>query len=321
MSAEIDPCAESERLNGEMRRALRMIRAAADEASRFGRPCVVEAEGSQVEPTAHEKADLSPENVQRLADELSDHVKNQVAQCRSEAMAMAAEALPLVWRYHQLREALEVVIPTDENLRNGCDLRTAVSEAIGLEDAYACLVGIDEAVDYASKLAPDMPGHYLKRCWELVGEHRRGRGETLGSQSSRLSRQRSAVTEEIDDQEELNTADDDASPAVDLADCEPCSRRWELSQDHHDWLLTFEQRGLAGAIELMQYLEINSEGEGPEGLGWVDFPTFVAMHNWQDPDAVQSLASMVDDAIRARKQSATATSRLDAVGILARGDD
>jgi hypothetical protein len=37
-------------------------------------------------------------------------------------------------------------------------------------------------------------------------------------------------------------------------------------------------------------------------LSWVDFPDFVATHNWRDPVAVHDLASMTDALIRSRRE-------------------
>ncbi len=88
----------------------------------------------------------------------------------------------------------------------------------------------------------------------------------------------------VDGDDEITDAD---VPTGDLADC-PCNRRWSLDRAHHELML----------------------------LGWVDFLDFVAVHNWQDPETVQSLASMVDHAIRWQESAARASSRLKAVTAL-----
>ncbi len=113
------------------------------------------------------------------------------------------------------------------------------------------------------------------------------------------------------------------APTGDLADC-PCNRRWSLDRAHHDWLLSFEQRGVSGAVEVMNYFGTDADENEREELtllSWVDFLDFVAVHNWQDPEAVQSLASMVDHAIRWQINLARASSRLKAIAVLSGEQD
>ncbi len=120
---------------------------------------------------------------------------------------------------------------------------------------------------------------------------------------------------------EVDVTEADA-PTGDLADC-PCNRRWSLDRAHHDWLLSFEQRGVSGAVEVMDYFGTDADENEREELtllSWVDFLDFVAVHNWQDPEAVQSLASMVDHAIRWQKSAARASSRLKAIAALSEGE-
>lgn len=75
----------------------------------------------------------------------------------------------------------------------------------------------------------------------------------------------------------------------------------DLDQEHHDWLLSFEERGLPGVVEILEYLDSDADCDTPTGcLRWSDFEEFVAMHSWQQPADVYLLASFVEGAIRRR---------------------
>lgn len=83
-------------------------------------------------------------------------------------------------------------------------------------------------------------------------------------------------------------------------DC-PCRAAFLLTPEHHDWLLSFEQRGMTGVAEIIDELNTSADSEaGHRELAWVDFPTFVAMHNWGNPFAVRELVVCVVEGIRLR---------------------
>lgn len=80
----------------------------------------------------------------------------------------------------------------------------------------------------------------------------------------------------------------------------PCERQFSgLDYEHHDWLLNFEGRGLAGALDLFAYAERSAESGTEEGkLSWVDLPQFTAMHRWDQPADVYDLVSIIDQMVR-----------------------
>jgi hypothetical protein len=56
-------------------------------------------------------------------------------------------------------------------------------------------------------------------------------------------------------------AENDVSP-VEGQDC-PYRRAYgRMRQDHHDWLLGFEERGVAGVGEIIDYLESDADDCG-----------------------------------------------------------
>jgi hypothetical protein len=78
-----------------------------------------------------------------------------------------------------------------------------------------------------------------------------------------------------------------------------CQRAFRLDKEHHDWLLTFEERGLAGAMQLVSHFAESRDCEVRDDyLHWVDFPQFVAMHSWQSPADVYDLASFIEGYLR-----------------------
>jgi hypothetical protein len=87
-------------------------------------------------------------------------------------------------------------------------------------------------------------------------------------------------------------------------DC-PCSKLGRMSPAHHDWLLSYEERGLDGVIDLIDYLEAEAGDEYHTGLMWMDFADFVALHNWREPAAVHRIARYIEGAIRGRRSCST----------------
>lgn len=80
-----------------------------------------------------------------------------------------------------------------------------------------------------------------------------------------------------------------------------CSRAFELGHEHHDWLVGFEARGVAGVVDVIRYLDVDADSDATPGLlRWADFNQFVAMHAWEHPSDVYDLAQFVTRAIRAR---------------------
>lgn len=83
-----------------------------------------------------------------------------------------------------------------------------------------------------------------------------------------------------------------------------------LQEDQHQWLLSVEQRGFAGAVELIQYLIADEEVEPEPGLlRWFEFDEFVAMHSWQDPVAMYRFGELLSLAMRARDEQSKRAAR------------
>lgn len=81
----------------------------------------------------------------------------------------------------------------------------------------------------------------------------------------------------------------------------PCASRYPLKPAHHDWLLSFEERGLTGVMKVIDHFAFTSDGGPlPGELGWADFVGFVNAHDWANPYSVARLAQFVDEAIRHR---------------------
>jgi hypothetical protein len=276
---------------------------------------------------------LPPEAIQDSVDEyLSHSFTDRVSRCVDEVKAFAAEGLRLAEEYYQLTRTLDVLVP-DEGYRGyHPDLLVAVLDSVGLGIVHDCLGGVAEK-------AIDVIGGYvgedgLERCRKHVEEHLEQTGppeakstpfrlENLerwcdaiegrvvyehkridalesnrfeGALKDALSAVERSATEEAD-------RDDGAQgSASEVADC-PSRTCSHLGRAHHDWLLTCEQRGIPGVVEVMQYLETAEAMEREDGtLSWVDFPDFVATHNWRDPVAVHDLASTTDALIRSRRE-------------------
>ena len=92
----------------------------------------------------------------------------------------------------------------------------------------------------------------------------------------------------------------------------PCQRMLgTLSREHHDWLLSFEARGLVGAMDLLTYAH-GDEGHGTESghLSWIDLPEFVALHSWDQPAAVHQFVQLIDSEIRVRSAATKALEQI-----------
>jgi hypothetical protein len=78
-----------------------------------------------------------------------------------------------------------------------------------------------------------------------------------------------------------------------------CRRSFLLPAEHLEWLVTFEDRGLAGVVDLIAHFDRATDGEHEEGtLGWVDLRDFVGMHSWRQPAEVWQLAQVITDRCR-----------------------
>jgi hypothetical protein len=96
------------------------------------------------------------------------------------------------------------------------------------------------------------------------------------------------------------TADHDDEPAVPV-ECSCGAVFDHLDQAHHDWLLSFEDRGVAGVMEIVNFFEGEADCyPTPGNLEWQELPDFVARHNWRNPLAVAELANYVGRAITSR---------------------
>ena len=105
--------------------------------------------------------DLTPAQIEELADGLPDPLLADLAECANDARAVGALALKLLRRYKRLSTTLEGVLPTDA-LERGGDLVNAVGNAVGLTTAYDVLMGLAEAV---SETTASMPNEeHLERC-------------------------------------------------------------------------------------------------------------------------------------------------------------
>ena len=83
-----------------------------------------------------------------------------------------------------------------------------------------------------------------------------------------------------------------------------CHYACDLTQQHHDWLLRFEERDLPGFIELWAYLGTDAASEPVDGtLPREEFERFVAQHNWQSPTDVYDFADWVTTELRAREKN------------------
>src|SRR5688572_14444931 len=84
----------------------------------------------------------------------------------------------------------------------------------------------------------------------------------------------------------------------------PCQCTWltmndhyELAEQTHRDILSFEDRGLAGVIEVLEHVDMSTDCEMPSGippLYYYDFEGFVADHNWRDPVLVAQLAARIN---------------------------
>lgn len=88
------------------------------------------------------------------------------------------------------------------------------------------------------------------------------------------------------------------------AEC-PCRRQFrDLSNELHDWLLTVEDRGVAGVVELLHFCDVSADCElQADQLEWNELPDFVAMHNWRCPADMHDLADYIALAIRNRSNA------------------
>lgn len=127
-----------------------------------------------------------------------------------------------------------------------------------------------------------------------------------------------------DDLEGLRQVRDDAADLIRRADAElarvraespaPCKCQFapdqfvggphaapsRLPEAVHEMLVTFESRGLAGAIDVVRYLleSVTEDGATVGHLAWMDFPQFVKEHKWENRKAVVAFADSVDGLIR-----------------------
>jgi hypothetical protein len=279
------------------------------------------------------RADLTADNVQRLVDDIPDHLRERAISCEVDARTLAAFGLGLIRRYGEFLSDLDLVLPT-EGLEDGGDLVMLVHDAIGLETVQDVLLGLAEESE--GVIGGTGGEENLRRCREHARNYvARAVDPVVVSPANLSSSSRLPVVDDGaclccgDDIEHLRRAAShppavhvaaaegherfvdkqgvtaDTTHAVDrgreVVDC-PSSTCSHLSRAHHDWLLTCEQRGISGVVEVMQYLETEEALEREEGtLSWVDFPDFVATHNWRDPAGVHGLASMTDALIRSRR--------------------
>lgn len=78
----------------------------------------------------------------------------------------------------------------------------------------------------------------------------------------------------------------------------PCATHvGDLAPAHHEWLVTVESRGSAGFADLVGFIASQTDEPPADGeLHYLEMPVFVAVHNWQDPEAmhrmVEQLVSM-----------------------------
>jgi hypothetical protein len=72
-----------------------------------------------------------------------------------------------------------------------------------------------------------------------------------------------------------------------------------MSDEAHETLVSLEARGIAGAVDLIQMMELSNDGCGdPNWLHWVNVSEFVARHNWQAPMVMADLAMFLDSHFR-----------------------
>lgn len=92
-------------------------------------------------------------------------------------------------------------------------------------------------------------------------------------------------------------------------------RRFEAETiARHEALTTFEDRGIAGVLELAEELD---EGFSDNvELRWPDLEQFVAQHNWRDPMAVYRLTTYLHEYHQAWHVRGKLTSALDGIGAL-----
>lgn len=74
-----------------------------------------------------------------------------------------------------------------------------------------------------------------------------------------------------------------------------------LRADLHRWLLSIEDKGFDGALELIEYMTGDEENEATPGLlRWFEVGEFVAQHNWRDPLRMYRFAEVLGLLLRAR---------------------
>lgn len=100
---------------------------------------------SQTDCASPPHADLTPGNVQRLANELPEALKIKPEQCVEESIRVARDALQLVWEFNRIYTTLDV-IAAPPGLMNGGDLVVAIRKHLGFEVAVDCLNGISAAI-------------------------------------------------------------------------------------------------------------------------------------------------------------------------------
>lgn len=94
-------------------------------------------------------------------------------------------------------------------------------------------------------------------------------------------------------------------PAGEQPTCPSCGDAYPgLDAGHHEWLLTFEERGAAGAAELLQLFDLQaSNGNAEDGeLPWVEFRDWAARHHWTDPAGVADFASIAEELCNLRAE-------------------
>lgn len=100
---------------------------------------------------------------------------------------------------------------------------------------------------------------------------------------------------------------------ADHQDC-GCARAFRLSQEHHDWLTSFEERGVAGVVEIIAHCSRSADGNtAADTLMWVDLTDFAAMHSWTSPADVRDLAFHIVEALRDQGRAVNATAALHKV--------